>query len=541
MRAREFRDADGEVVSPVFSRATAERLWNMLKGSAEYQFNKCLTGDTVLSTGGTGTWTIGDLYARIESCQAGPSPDGLCRFDGRRARPRSGRCKVCDSWWHKFTHPDRGLTILAYDFADNRIRPKRVKMVHFNGVRPVFRIELSDGRSVKATDNHRFLTPSGWRHVFDMSVGDTMLTHGDYAHNGRRRRWQKGHAVTETKIISITAAGSEAVYDVEMDDVNHSFIANGIVSHNSHSFAYAKVTFLTAYAKANWPAQTAAAVLACTDDDEKRRRVLLDLAADGIRVAPPDINEGRATTSVGSDGRLRLGLAEIRDVGKAAGLLIAERDTNGRFISLHDLTSRMSGTGCSVKVFEALVESGALDSFGPRLGLMMAVRADRELAIDAEWGGLERSERQRMRLGVRVGEHPLAPHREALRSWRSDDGRHRSPGRCSAGPRSASPGCSGPAWVGQPGYGQPGPRAAADVLVAGVLTRWEQSTGNNGESARFDLEGSDGSWVEGVMWTGHWPGCTATAVSRPWARWSPSTARPPGAPSRSVSAPTGRR
>ena len=185
---KEFRDADGDVVSPVFSRATAERLWDMLKGSAAYAFNKCLTGDTVLGASSQVEWTIGELYRRIEACTSGPSTDGLCRFDGRRAIRTTGRCKVCDNWWHKFSHPDRGLTILAYDFADDRIRPKRVKTVNYNGVRPVFRIELSDGRSVKATDNHRFLTPSGWRHVFDMSVGDT-AAHPRRLREERHRHW----------------------------------------------------------------------------------------------------------------------------------------------------------------------------------------------------------------------------------------------------------------------------------------------------------------------------------------------------------------
>ncbi|GAA3635296.1 DNA polymerase III subunit alpha [Microlunatus ginsengisoli] len=524
---REFRDPDGNVISPVFSRATAERLWDMLKGSASYQFNKCLTGDTVLPSGGAGGWTIGDLYARIESCTSGPSPDGLCRYDGNPALPTTGRCKTCQLWWGKFR--GRGLTVLAYDFADDRIRPKRVRTVHYNGIRPVTRVVLSDGRSVRATGNHRFLTPSGWRRVHELRPGDALVVDGGYerlAHDPtavrttvgdrrgvgpvsaqaegnvghvdgddrpdrRRPRWQKGHVPATARIVAITPAGVEPTYDVEMDDENHSFVANGIVSHNSHSYAYGQVTFLTAYAKANWPAQCAAAVLACTDDDEKRRRVLLDLAADGIEVAPPDVNQGRATTSVGADGRLRLGLSEIRDVGRAADLIIAERDTGGPFTSLADLTARMAGRGVSAKVFEAVIEAGALDAFGPRLGMLMVLRADLPLRpVDAEWAGLERSERQRMRLGVRVGPHPLVPHRDALRRWRSDDGEHAETG---------TP-------LGRPAIGVTRLHAAdipdrgRPVLVAGLLTRWEETTTRNGTMARFDLEGSDGAWVEGVMW-----------------------------------------
>ena len=220
---REFRDDDGDVISPVFARATAERLWDMLKGSASYAFNKCLTADTVLGASSQVEWTIGELYRRIEACTSGPSTDGLCRFDGRRAIRTTGRCKVCDNWWHKFSHPDRGLTILAYDFADDRIRPKRVKTVNYNGVRPVFRIELSDGRSVKATDNHRFLTPSGWRQLFDMSVGDTLLTHGGYE--------KSGTSLDDLRTTSGERQGVGTVWG-RMDD-NVGFVDGGFVALQS--------------------------------------------------------------------------------------------------------------------------------------------------------------------------------------------------------------------------------------------------------------------------------------------------------------------
>ncbi len=260
--------------------------------------------------------------------------------------------------------------------------------------------------------------------------------------------------------------------------------------NRSHSQAYGQVTFLTAYAKANWPSQAAAAVLACTDDDDKRRRVLADLRSDGIVVAPPDINLGRATTSVGADGRLRLGLSEIRDVGRAAGLILAERETRGVFVSLTDLMQRLEGQQVTVRVVEALVEAGALDAFGPRMGLMMSLRADLDTPIDAEWGGLERSERQRMRLGLRVGEHPLTPHREALRAYRSTDGAHEESGATMGRP---ARGVSSLLAMDLAGRGR-------SALVAGVLTRWDRSSTKAGTVARFDLEGSDGAWVEGTMW-----------------------------------------
>ena len=94
-------------------------------------------------------------------------------------------------------------------------------------------------------------------------------------------------------------------------------------------------------------------------------------------------------------------------------------------------------------------------------------------------------------MGVRVGQHPLTPHRQALRNWQSFDGEHRETGEPLG--RHAM----GVAKMRRTNLDRKG----SNVLVAGVLTRWEQSTGNHGASVRFDLEGSDGSWIEGVMWT----------------------------------------
>src|SRR5699024_10651815 len=69
----------------------------------------------------------------------------------------------------------------------------------------------------------------------------------DYRHNGRTKRWEKGHLAGTVQIVSIELAGIEPVYDVEMyEGTDHNFIANGIVSHNSHSAAYGMVAYWTA-------------------------------------------------------------------------------------------------------------------------------------------------------------------------------------------------------------------------------------------------------------------------------------------------------
>src|SRR5699024_7059192 len=138
----------------------------------------------------------------------------------------------------------------------------------------------------------------------------------DYRHNGRTKRWEKGHLAGTVQIVSIELAGIEPVYDVEMyEGTDHNFIANGIVSHNSHSAAYGMVAYWTAWLKANHPVEYSAAMLAVSDNDEKRLLVIKDLIAENIPLQAPSVNTSQAG-SAPVNGEVHLGLAEIRDVGK---------------------------------------------------------------------------------------------------------------------------------------------------------------------------------------------------------------------------------
>jgi DNA polymerase-3 subunit alpha len=204
-----------------------------------------------------------------------------------------------------------------------------------------------------------------------------------------------------------------------MDDDNHNFTANGIVSHNSHSVGYAKTAYVTAFLKANWPAEFAAALLSVTSGDDKRLAVLRSLRAEGILVLGPDVNVSGTKTSVDDTGAVRLGLGEIKGVGLTAEAVVAERDTSGPFDGLADLLGRVTvndpKTGQAKKVpvniVEAMIEAGALDAVGVRLGQSMALKALRDApgvaVCNSEWGAVERATRERLRLGVLVSPSPL--------------------------------------------------------------------------------------------------------------------------------------
>ena len=197
--------------------------------------------------------------------------------------------------------------------------------------------------------------------------------------------------------------------------------------NKSHSTGYASLSYQMAWLKANYPAEFAAGWLSHTSDPDKRATFLSKL--EGVELLVPDVNHSLATPSVHNNNVL-MGLGGITDVGSVAEFIVSEREKNGPFSSLHDIASRVKTNDdkrISVTALNALVDSGACDAFGPRLGqvMMMGTVKDIDAPVpDFEFDVLERSARERQRLGILVSESPLGVLGDQLRSWRSpNDGR----------------------------------------------------------------------------------------------------------------------
>ncbi len=137
--------------------------------------------------------------------------------------------------------------------------------------------------------------------------------------------------------------------------------------NRSHSAAYALLAYQTAYLKANYAVYFMAALLTSektnTDKVVQYIRVCRDM---GIEVHPPDINESHLDFSV-VDGKIRFGLAAIKNVGESAIESILEvREKRGRFQSLAVICDGVDLRLVNKRVLESLIKSGSLDGFGAR-------------------------------------------------------------------------------------------------------------------------------------------------------------------------------
>ena len=143
--------------------------------------------------------------------------------------------------------------------------------------------------------------------------------------------------------------------------------------NKSHSVAYSIVAYHTAYLKAHYPAEFLAALLSSQiGDTESVIKYIAEAREMGIEILPPDVNESNFKFTVIGDKRIRFGLGAVRNVGRAAidSILLARHA--GPFTSLFGFCERVDLRLCNRRVFEALIQSGALDALGGHRAQMIA-------------------------------------------------------------------------------------------------------------------------------------------------------------------------
>ena len=148
--------------------------------------------------------------------------------------------------------------------------------------------------------------------------------------------------------------------------------------NKSHSTAYAKIAYMTAYLKAHYPVEFMAALLSgdIPGRNFKTKDSLVEHLEDctrmGIEVVPPDINRSFADFAV-EDGKILFGLMAIKGCGEGpAGAIVKAREADGPFRDLFDFCERVDPTACNRTAIESLIKSGAFDSTGIRRSQCLA-------------------------------------------------------------------------------------------------------------------------------------------------------------------------
>lgn len=439
-----------ELAREKYPEDIAQQLWDYIKEGAGYGFNKCINGDTLVIRASANQHkgyqiSVAELWEY---------------FHGSNKRTPTGK---------KYRNNARGLRILA--MRDNRIKIDRVKDVMKTGIKTTYEMKLDTGHSIRATLDHRFYTPNGWKRLSDLKIGDEIHISGsfdkrkynynttdfnntnrpfkkniayygygedncgyingnhtkiqsvrqekiatisvceecgtesnryelahldgnrhnnsednlslmcvschkrhDYKYNNRNRKWDNGYPILTTHVVSIKNPVTEMTYDIEMCGEEHNYIANGIVTHNSHSLAYALTAYTGAFLKAKYPIEFYCAHMAkCKNLGDKQKafekisEFINDAKMDEIKVTPPSLKAGNIDFAILNDATIAFGLSHIKGVGAAALKLIKKCSGADNFYEFVKLCFKHR---INKKAVQAMILSGAADCFGMPRGQM---------------------------------------------------------------------------------------------------------------------------------------------------------------------------
>jgi len=135
--------------------------------------------------------------------------------------------------------------------------------------------------------------------------------------------------------------------------------------NQSHTTAYALVTYQTAYLKAHYPVEFMAAGMTREKDNiPEVVKYIKESQKMGIEILPPDVNESYANFRVHGNS-IRFGLAAVKNVGESAiEAIVYAREEKGNFQSLFDFCERVDLKSANRKCIESLIKCGAFDSCG---------------------------------------------------------------------------------------------------------------------------------------------------------------------------------
>ncbi|WP_287238773.1 replicative DNA helicase, partial [Okeania sp. SIO1H5] len=152
------------------------------------------------------------------------------------------------------------FSVLALNENTGKFESAIVSRVFSTGVKPIFSLQTSSGKLIRATANHPFFSMGGWKQLNTLNIGDSlailnpkMLKYsilycgqvlyqvdfgpkygGNLGSVVKCREWEKPTQIDVKwdEIVEIRPDGEAEVFDLTVPGL-HNFVANEIVVHNS--------------------------------------------------------------------------------------------------------------------------------------------------------------------------------------------------------------------------------------------------------------------------------------------------------------------
>lgn len=134
----------------------AVKIWDMIESGGSYLFNKCISGKETIYRPHGGKWkpTIGEMYRILNDVE-------YAKATGHKDL-RS-----------KYLLNGYGVGFSLND--ENRLVKNNIKDIRFAGTKPLYRITLSDGKTIDVTANHKHPTQRGEIRTDCLRIGTDSL------------------------------------------------------------------------------------------------------------------------------------------------------------------------------------------------------------------------------------------------------------------------------------------------------------------------------------------------------------------------------
>lgn len=160
----------------------------------------------------------------------------------------------------------------------------------------------------------------------------------------------------------------EDTCDLELSHPDHQFyLANGVLTSNSHAFAYAIDSYMCAWLLKHHEEEWLCAYLeSMSNNPDDKAKAFGEIKSMGYQIAPIDINHATKSWSILPGKRFMPSFLSVKDVGASA---VEEIIANRPYETVEDMLWNEDGTWkhskFNKKALSALIKVGAFDSIDP--------------------------------------------------------------------------------------------------------------------------------------------------------------------------------
>jgi len=185
----------------------ASHIWDLLESFAEYGFNKCVSGDTILyrDKNGSKPLTVEEMYLTMND----------------KEWAKKNKKKHTHDKYNKYGYG------FSYSMSGDRVVKNNIVEIRYEGEKEVFEITTESGRKIKTTANHKFPTPNGKVRLDKLSVGDLLYVNLGYDKTQEKRRFDTGSNLPKKGQMGF----QKKEYSAYNDWTNKSFIKREIANN----------------------------------------------------------------------------------------------------------------------------------------------------------------------------------------------------------------------------------------------------------------------------------------------------------------------